>query len=79
VQCNADGQLALKLKTPWSDCTTHLVTSLLHVTQRLLAQMLQPAFASQQVSRCVERMAASGRAILGSECQQRVGSESSMP
>lgn len=27
VQCNAAGQVVLKLKTPWRDVTTHLVMS----------------------------------------------------
>ena len=27
VQCNAAGQVVLKLKTPWHDGTTHLVMS----------------------------------------------------
>ena len=26
VQCDASGQVVLKLKTPWRDCTTHLVS-----------------------------------------------------
>ena|GEM_PF-1828038 len=33
VQTNADGQVVLKLKTPWRDVTTHLVMSLLECMQ----------------------------------------------
>ena len=35
MQCNAAGQVALKLKTPWRDGTTHLVMSPLEIMQRL--------------------------------------------
>ena len=35
AQTNAAGQVVLKLKTPWRDGTTHLVTSPLAVMQRL--------------------------------------------
>jgi len=37
VQCNAAGQVELKLKTPWRDGTTHLVMSPLEFMQRLAA------------------------------------------
>jgi hypothetical protein len=37
VQLNAAGQVALKLKTPWRDGTTHLVMSPLEYMQRLAA------------------------------------------
>ena len=33
VQCNAAGQVVLKLKTPWRDGTTHLVMSPLEFMQ----------------------------------------------
>ena len=42
VQCNAGGQVVLKLKTPWRDGTTHLVMSPLEFTQRLAALMPRP-------------------------------------
>ena len=35
VQCNAVGQVVLKLKTPWHDRATHLVMSPLEFMQRL--------------------------------------------
>ena len=35
VQCNAAGQVVLKLKTPWRDGTTHLVMSPMEFMQRL--------------------------------------------
>ncbi len=37
VQCNAAGQVVLKLKTPWRDGTTHIVMSPLEFMQRLAA------------------------------------------
>ena len=37
VQCNATGQVVLKLKTPWRDGTMHLVMSLLEIMKRLAA------------------------------------------
>ena len=37
VQCNAAGQVVLKLKTRWRDGTTHLVMSPLEFMQRLAA------------------------------------------
>jgi Putative transposase len=43
VQCNAAGQVALKLKTPWRDGTTHLVMSPLEFMQRLAALVPRPA------------------------------------
>ncbi len=39
VQCNAAGQVELKLKTPWRDGTTHLGMSPLEFRQRPAAQM----------------------------------------
>ena len=42
VQCNAAGQVELKLKTPWRDGTTHLVMSPLECIQRLAALVLRP-------------------------------------
>jgi len=42
VQCNAAGQVELKLKTPWRDGTTHLVMSLLEFMQRLAALVPRP-------------------------------------
>ena len=35
VQLNADGQVELRLKTPWRDGTTHLVLSPMAFIQRL--------------------------------------------
>ena len=43
VQCNAAGQVVLKLKTPWRDGTTHLVMSPLELMQRLAALVPRPA------------------------------------
>ena len=43
VQCNAAGQVVLKLKTPWHDGTTHLVMSPLEFMQRLAALVPRPA------------------------------------
>ena len=42
VQTNAAGQVVLKLKTPWRDGTTHLVTSPLEFMQRLAALVPRP-------------------------------------
>ena len=42
VQCNAAGQVVLKLKTPWHDGTTHLVMSPLEIMQRLAALVPRP-------------------------------------
>ncbi len=42
VQTNAAGQVVLKLKTPWSDGTTHLVMSPLEFMQRLAALVPRP-------------------------------------
>src|SRR5690606_39250791 len=42
VQLNAAGQVALKLKTPWRDGTTHLVMSPLEFMQRLAALVPRP-------------------------------------
>ena len=42
VQTNAAGQVALKLKTPWRDGTTHLVMSPLEFMQRLAALVPRP-------------------------------------
>jgi hypothetical protein len=42
VQCNAAGQVVLKLKTPWRDGTTHLVMSPLEFMQRFAAQVPRP-------------------------------------
>ena len=42
VQCNAAGQLVLKLKTPWHDGTTHIVMSPLEFMQRLAALVPRP-------------------------------------
>jgi hypothetical protein len=38
VQCNAAGQVVLKLKTPWRDGTTRLAMSPLEFIQRLAAR-----------------------------------------
>jgi len=42
VQCNAVGQIVLKLKTPWRDGTTHRVISPLEFMQRLSALVPRP-------------------------------------
>ena len=42
IQCNATGQVVLKLKTPWRDGTTHLVMSPLEFMQRLAALVPRP-------------------------------------
>ena len=42
VQCNAAGQLVLKLKTAWRDCMTHLVVSPLDFKRRLTALAPRP-------------------------------------
>ena len=42
VQVNAAGQVELKLKTPWRDGTTHLVSSPLEFMQRLAALVPRP-------------------------------------
>ena len=42
VQCNAAGQVVLRLKTPWRDGTTHLVMSPLEFMQRLAALVPRP-------------------------------------
>jgi hypothetical protein len=42
VQCNAAGQVVLKLKTPWHDGTTHVVMSPLEFMQRLAALVPRP-------------------------------------
>ena len=42
VQCNAAGQVVLRLKTAWRDGTTHLVMSPLEFMQRLAALVPRP-------------------------------------
>ncbi len=42
VQCNAAGQVVLKLKTPWRGGTTHLVMTPLEFMQRLAALVPRP-------------------------------------
>jgi hypothetical protein len=42
IQVNAAGQVALRLKTPWRDGTTHLVLSPLEFMQRLAALVPRP-------------------------------------
>ena len=42
VQTNAAGQVVLKLKTLWQDCSTHLVLSPLEFMQRLAALVPRP-------------------------------------
>jgi len=39
VQCNAAGQVVLKLRTRWRDGTTHVVMSQLESTQRVAARL----------------------------------------
>ena len=41
VQCNAAGQIALRLKTHWRDGTTHLVMSPLEFMQQLISSILR--------------------------------------
>ena len=41
VQCNAAGQVVLKLKTPWRDGTTHQGTPPLEFMQRLAARAIE--------------------------------------
>jgi hypothetical protein len=45
VQCNAAGQVVLKLKTPWRDGTTHPVVSALKFMQRPAALVQRPRLA----------------------------------
>ena len=42
VQCNAAGQVVLKLKTPWRDGTTHMVMPPLEFMQPLAALAPRP-------------------------------------
>jgi hypothetical protein len=42
VQTNSAGRVLLKLKTPWSDGTTHLVMSPLEFMQRLAVLVNSP-------------------------------------
>ena len=42
VQCNAAGQVVLKLKTAWRDGTTHIVMGPLEFMQRLAALVPRP-------------------------------------
>jgi len=42
VQCNAAGQVVLKLETAWRDGTTHIVMSPLELMQRLAALVPRP-------------------------------------
>jgi hypothetical protein len=42
VQCNAAGQVELKLKTPWRDGTTHQLMTPLEFMQRLAALVPRP-------------------------------------
>jgi Putative transposase len=42
LQCNAAGQVVLRLKTPWRDGTTHVVMSPLEFMQRLAALVPRP-------------------------------------
>jgi Putative transposase len=42
VKINAEGQVELKLKTPWRDGTTHHVMSPLEFMQRLAALVPRP-------------------------------------
>ena len=50
VQCNATGQVMLKLKTPWHDGTTQLVISPLEFMQRLAALVPRPRFPSRNLA-----------------------------
>ena len=60
VQCNAAGQVALRLKTPWRDCTTHLVMSPLEFMQRLISSILRSSLKL--------RMSVSGLSISTARC-----------
>ena len=61
VQCNAAGQVVLKLKTPWREGTTHLVMSPLEFTQRLAALVPRPKL------RLIRRVLATERQLCGIE------------
>lgn len=47
AQCNAAGQVVLKLKTPWHDDTTHPVMSPLEFVLRLAAPVPRPRLRDQ--------------------------------
>lgn len=55
VQCNAAGQVVMKLKASWRDGTTHLVMSPLEFTQRLAALVPRPCRPALGCSRDVQR------------------------
>jgi hypothetical protein len=55
VQCNAAGQVVLKLKTPWHDDATHSGMSPAEFTQRLAALMPRPRLTIDE--RCARRTA----------------------
>ena len=62
VPCNADGQLELKLKSPWRDGTTHLAISPLEFMQRLAV-----------LTRLTPQPAALRRPNQSIECLEKVG------
>ncbi|HEY8707903.1 MAG TPA: transposase [Burkholderiaceae bacterium] len=59
VQCNAAGQVVLKLETPWRDGTTHLVMSPLEFMQRLAAWAIEerPAVTRAQATTASDPLA----------------------
>jgi Putative transposase len=50
MQCNAVGQVMLKLKRPWHDRTTQLVMSPLEFMQRLAALVPRSRFPSRNLA-----------------------------
>ena len=52
VQCNAAGEVVLKLKTPWRDGTTHIVMSPLELMQRLAARATEGRPSGAPLPRC---------------------------
>ena len=61
VQCNAAGQVELKLKTPWRDGTTHKGTPPLEFMQRLAALIPRPRLHLIRFTGCWRRMRGCGR------------------
>ena len=61
VQCNAGGQVGLKLKTPWRDGTTHQVMTPLEFMQRLAALISRPRLHLIRFMACWHRTRSCGR------------------
>ena len=76
VQCNAAGQVVLKLKTAWHDGTTHIVMSPLEFMQRLAARATEgrPSGAHAPAPVAPDPIGGAGRA--GRRCR-RVGARRS--